>query len=109
MRRTHVEKEFGKDRKNCLCVVSCKETTRVAKRSRVSWEEVGEQGVRKGGGTGREDMPLGRDVLAWWSSSYGTRRPGETHLVAWWRRTGGRGRVESEKEGGGKSRDGGLK
>jgi hypothetical protein len=35
---THVEKEFGKDRKNCLCVVSCKETTRVAKRSRVSWK-----------------------------------------------------------------------
>jgi hypothetical protein len=35
---THVEKELGKDRKNCLCVVSCKETTRVAKRSRVSWK-----------------------------------------------------------------------
>ena len=31
-----MEKEFGKDRKNCLCVVSWRETTRVAKRSRVS-------------------------------------------------------------------------
>jgi hypothetical protein len=34
-----VEKEFGKDRKNCLCVVSCKETMRVAKRSRVSFRK----------------------------------------------------------------------
>jgi hypothetical protein len=37
----HVEKEFGKERKNCLCVVSCKETMRVAKRSSVSWKGVG--------------------------------------------------------------------
>jgi hypothetical protein len=37
-KETHVEKEFGKDRKNCLWVVSCKETMRVAKRSRVSWK-----------------------------------------------------------------------
>jgi len=34
-----VEKEFGKDRKNCLCVVSCRETTSVAKRSRVSFRK----------------------------------------------------------------------
>lgn len=32
-----VEKELGKLRKNCLCIVSSSETTRVAKRSRVSW------------------------------------------------------------------------
>src|SRR6266850_5830232 len=89
--------------------MSCKETTRVAKRSRVSCEEVGGQWVRKGEGRGRENMPLGRDVLASWSSSYGKRKPGETHLVAWWQRTGERGRGGREKEGGGKRGDGGLK
>ena len=47
-RQTHVVKEFGKDRKNCLWVVSCNETTRVAKRSRVSWGEVGGDTVREG-------------------------------------------------------------
>jgi hypothetical protein len=45
-------------------------------------------------------MPLGRDVLASWSSSYGKRRPGERHLVAW-QRTGGT-RERGEREGGGR-------
>jgi hypothetical protein len=54
-----VEKEFGKDRKNCLWVESCKETMRVAKRSRVSWKE-----VRKSQGTVIENMLLGKDDLA---------------------------------------------
>jgi hypothetical protein len=51
-RSTHVEKEFGKDRKNCLCIVSCNETMRVAKRSRVSWE--GDRGEEVSQGKGRE-------------------------------------------------------
>lgn len=36
MRQTHVEKELGKVLKNCLCGVSCRDTIKVAKRSRVS-------------------------------------------------------------------------
>lgn len=38
----HVVNEFGKERKNCLCVVSWRDTIRVANRSRVSCGEEGE-------------------------------------------------------------------
>jgi hypothetical protein len=80
---THVENEFGKDRKNCLWVVSCNETIRVAKRSRVSCK----QGRRKGEwskASGEErKVLLGKGDLALWSSSCERRKPGEKHLVAW--------------------------
>jgi hypothetical protein len=36
MRQTHVENELGKVLKNCLCGVSCRDTIKVANRSRVS-------------------------------------------------------------------------
>ena len=35
-KKTYVEKELGKDLKNCLWVVSWRDTMRVANRSRVS-------------------------------------------------------------------------
>jgi len=92
-RQTHVVKEFGKDRKNCLWVMSCNETMRVAKRSRVSWGEVGGHTVREGMRKEEENVPLGMDALALWSSSYGRRKPED--LVAWW------SRGENRRGGGG--------
>lgn len=93
-----MENELGNDRKNCLCVVSCRETTRVAKRSRVSWEG---WEVRKRMGEEEGSVLLGKGDHAWWSSSCVRRRLGERHRLAlfYGRRRGGEREEEEEDVG----------
>ena len=102
---TYVRKEFGKLRKNCLFVVSSRDTMSVAKRSRVScgWKaKLGRVRVEDR----RRKRPLDTASRALLSSSYGMMRGYLVEQEALWRieeredvkENGFRGKILEETE-----------